>query len=147
MQVNKNFKELDELINFLSGKLKENNITEIKAKIKDIEVTVSNQQNIMATGNIANATCSIDNPEKCTLSENSETIASPMVGVAYLSPEPKASNYVKVGQSVKAGDTLCLIEAMKTFNPVKASRDGKIIQILVKDGQSVEFETPLFILD
>ncbi len=142
----KNLKELDTLIDFLSNKLKQNNITQIAAKINDIEVSVSNQQ-IQGGSSVQADACSVATPENCKPSATSETIKSPMVGVAYLSPEPQAQNYVKKGQTVKAGETLCLIEAMKTFNPIKAPKEGKIVDILVKDGQSVEFETPLFIID
>lgn len=74
-------------------------------------------------------------------------IKSPMVGVAYLSPEPGAKPFIEIGASVKSGDTICLIEAMKTFNPVKADKDGKITQILIKDGDAVEFDTALVIIE
>ena len=74
-------------------------------------------------------------------------IKSPMVGVAYLSPEPGAAPFIAAGKSVKTGDTLCLIEAMKTFNPVKADKDGIIKEILITDGQAVEFDQPLLVLE
>ncbi len=71
-------------------------------------------------------------------------VRSPMVGIAFLSPEPGAEPFVKEGTSVKKGDTLCLIEAMKTFNPLKADRSGIVKQVLVDNGQPVEFDQPLF---
>lgn len=74
-------------------------------------------------------------------------VKSPMVGVAYLSPEPGASPFVTVGQSVAAGQTLLLIEAMKTFNPVRAPRSGRIARILVADGSPVEYGEALVILE
>ncbi len=74
-------------------------------------------------------------------------VKSPMVGVAYLSPEPGAKPFIEVGKSVKAGDTICLIEAMKTFNPVKSEKDGVIKEILIKDGEAVEFDTPLVVIE
>ena len=70
-----------------------------------------------------------------------------MVGVVYMKPEPTAKEFVVEGQSVKKGDTLCLIEAMKTFNPVKATKDGIVKKILVKDSETVEYEQPLFIIE
>jgi acetyl-CoA carboxylase biotin carboxyl carrier protein len=73
-------------------------------------------------------------------------INSPMVGVVYFSPEPDAKKFVEVGKSIKAGDTICLIEAMKTFSPVKAEKDGTIAEIIAKDGQVVEFDTPLVVI-
>lgn len=72
---------------------------------------------------------------------------SPMVGVVYLAPEPGARPFVEVGKKVKAGDTLCLIEAMKTFNPVKAEAEGTVKEIIIKDGQAVEFDQPLMIVE
>jgi acetyl-CoA carboxylase biotin carboxyl carrier protein len=70
-----------------------------------------------------------------------------MVGVAYLSAEPGAPSYVGVGQSVEAGATLLLIEAMKTFNQIKAPRAGTVKQILVNSGAPVEFDEPLLIIE
>ncbi len=72
---------------------------------------------------------------------------SPMVGVAYLSAEPGAPAYVSVGQSVEAGATLLLVEAMKTFNQIKAPRAGVVKQILVTSGAPVEFDEPLMIIE
>jgi acetyl-CoA carboxylase biotin carboxyl carrier protein len=75
-----------------------------------------------------------------------DAITSPMVGVVYLSPEPSAKPFAPVGKKVAKGDTLCLIEAMKTFNPIKAHADGEVMEILVKDGETVEFGTPLIVV-
>ena len=74
-------------------------------------------------------------------------VKSPMVGVIYLSPEPGAPNYIKEGDSIKAGDTLCLIEAMKTFNPVKAAKAGTITKVLVESGAPVEYGEPLVVIE
>ncbi len=74
-------------------------------------------------------------------------LKSPMVGVAYLSPEPGAKTFTEVGATIKAGDTVVLIEAMKTFNPIKADRDGMVKEILIKDGAAVEFDQPLIIIE
>lgn len=73
-------------------------------------------------------------------------VNSPMVGTVYLRPNPDAENFVKPGQSVKEGDTILLIEAMKTFNPITAPRSGKIGELLVSDAQPVEYGEPLFTL-
>ena len=75
------------------------------------------------------------------------TVKSPMVGVAYLSAEPGAPPYVSVGQTVEAGATLLLIEAMKTFNQIKAPRAGTVKQILITSGVPVEFDEPLLIIE
>jgi acetyl-CoA carboxylase biotin carboxyl carrier protein len=74
-------------------------------------------------------------------------IKSPMVGVAYLSAEPGAAAYVAVGQQVEAGATLLLIEAMKTFNQIKAPRAGRVTQIFVVAGAPVEYDEPLLIIE
>ena len=74
-------------------------------------------------------------------------LKSPMVGVAYLAPEPGAKPFVKVGDSVKAGDTVALVEAMKTFNPIKSDIDGVVKEILVSDGTAVEFDSPIIVIE
>jgi len=74
-------------------------------------------------------------------------VPSPMVGTAYLSPEPGAAQFIKIGDSVSEGQTLMVVEAMKTFNPIPAPRAGKIIAILVTDAQPVEFGEPLVIIE
>lgn len=75
------------------------------------------------------------------------TVKSPMVGTAYLTPEPDAPPFVAIGASVKEGDTILIIEAMKVMNPIVAPRAGKITQILVGSGQPVEFDQPLVVLE
>lgn len=75
------------------------------------------------------------------------TLKSPMVGVAYLAPEPGAKPFTTVGAQIKAGDTVALIEAMKTFNPIKSDRNGIVKEILVTDSQAVEFDQPLIIIE
>lgn len=74
-------------------------------------------------------------------------LKSPMVGVVYLAPEPGAKAFTKVGASIKAGDTVALVEAMKTFNPIKSDKDGIVKEILVTDGQAVEFDQPLIVIE
>jgi acetyl-CoA carboxylase biotin carboxyl carrier protein len=74
-------------------------------------------------------------------------VKSPMVGVAYLAPEPGAAPFVALGQAVEMGQTLLLVEAMKTFNQIKAPKSGKIARILVQSGTPVEYGEPLMILE
>lgn len=81
------------------------------------------------------------------LSKHPGAVLSPMVGVAYLSPEPGSPAYVTVGQSVTAGQTLLLIEAMKTFNQIKAPKSGTVAQVLVASGGPVEYGEVLMILE
>ncbi len=74
-------------------------------------------------------------------------IKSPMVGTFYRAPSPGATPFVEVGQSINAGDTLCIIEAMKLLNQIEADKAGKVKAILVENGQPVEYDQPLFIID
>ena len=86
-------------------------------------------------------------PPPLTLSNHPGTVKSPMVGTAYMSPEPGASPFVKVGDVVSASQTLLIIEAMKVMNPIKAPQAGKIIQISARDGSPVEFGEPLMVIE
>ncbi|MBL7479626.1 acetyl-CoA carboxylase biotin carboxyl carrier protein [Legionella bononiensis] len=74
-------------------------------------------------------------------------IRSPMVGTMYTSPSPETPPFVTLGQSVKVGDTLCIVEAMKMFNEIEADRAGKIVEILVNNGEPVEYDQALFIIE
>ena len=80
-------------------------------------------------------------------SKSPNAIKSPMVGVVYLSADPNSPNYVKIGDQVKEGDIVCLIEAMKTFNPVKSHKSGTVSKILVEAGDPVEYGEPLVIVE
>lgn len=74
-------------------------------------------------------------------------LKSPMVGVVYLAPEPGAKHFVEVGDTVKVGDTVALVEAMKTFNPIKSDIDGVVKEILVSDSAAVEFDSPIVVIE
>ncbi|PLR06075.1 acetyl-CoA carboxylase biotin carboxyl carrier protein, partial [Caulobacter flavus] len=76
-----------------------------------------------------------------------DAVKSPMVGTAYLSPQPGADAFIKVGDTVSAGQTLLIVEAMKTMNPIAAPKAGKIVEILVADAQPVEFGEPLVVIE
>ncbi len=78
--------------------------------------------------------------------KHDDALTSPMVGTVYLSPEPKAKAFIKQGQTIKKGDILLIIEAMKTFNPIKSEKSGKIEKILVNDAEPVEFGQPLVVI-
>ena len=81
------------------------------------------------------------------LAKHPGAVKSPMVGTAYLAPEPGKPNFVAVGDEVTKGQTLLIIEAMKTFNPIKAPKAGTVAQILIDNAQPVEFEQPLMIVE
>jgi len=86
-------------------------------------------------------------PAAADASKHPGAVPSPMVGTAYLSPEPGAPAFIKIGDSVNQGQTLMVVEAMKTFNPIPAPRAGKVTAILVTDAQPVEFGEPLVIIE
>ena len=83
------------------------------------------------------------NKKKTIIESNGTNITSPIVGTAYLAPEPGAKKFVEVGQKVKKGQTIMIIEAMKTMNHVPSTQNGIVNKILVKDGEPVEFGQPL----
>ncbi len=85
--------------------------------------------------------------EKQEENTNKNVMKSPMVGTFYLKPSPTSEPYVEIGKDVKKGDTLCIIEAMKLMNEIESEFDGKIKEILVKDGEPVEYGAPLFIIE
>lgn len=85
--------------------------------------------------------------EKTTNSNSNHKILSPMVGTFYGSPSPDAAPFVTIGQAVKAGDTICIMEAMKMMNQIESDKAGIVTEILVKDGQSVEFDQPIVIIE
>ena len=76
-----------------------------------------------------------------------DAVKSPMVGTVYLQPSPDAPKFVKVGDTVTAGQTLMIVEAMKTMNPIPAPKAGKVVEVLVEDGQPVEFGEPLVVIE
>lgn len=86
-------------------------------------------------------------PSPADLSKHPGVVPSPMVGTAYVASEPGAKPFVEVGSKVKAGDTLLIIEAMKTMNQIPAPRAGTVTQILIEDGQPVEFGEPLVVIE
>lgn len=86
-------------------------------------------------------------PEPVAPVSKGEPVNSPMVGTAYLSPEPGAPFFIKVGDMVKKGDTLLIVEAMKVMNPIRAPRDGKVVEICIQDSKPVEYGEHLVILE
>ncbi len=85
--------------------------------------------------------------QKNTIDTDKTTINSPMVGTFYASASPESKPFVTVGKTVKKGDTLCILEAMKMMNQVQAETDGKIVEILVDNAEPVEFDQPLFVIE
>ena len=131
MKINK--KIIEELV----GYLKEFNLSEIEYSEGNNKVKVSRSIN---NPQIINN----DQSKKQSTNENDGTnVTSPIVGTAYLAPEPGAKKFVEVGQKVKKGQTIMIVEAMKTMNHVASTHEGTVNKILVKDGEPVEFGQPL----
>ncbi len=143
-------KDLNSLVGELVNLLNQYNLSEIEYEKKGSRIKISNAKGgtVIAGAPIAAASVpvAVNNTKEVAI-DLSNAFKSPMVGVVYMKPEPSAKEFVVEGQSVKKGDTLCLIEAMKTFNPVKSPKDGVIKKILIKDSETVEYEQPLFIIE
>ena len=86
-------------------------------------------------------------PQAAAVDANKHTVKAPMVGTVYFAPSPGAKAFIEIGQQIKAGDTLCLIEAMKMFNQIEADKTGKVTAILVQSGSPVEFNEPLVVIE
>ena len=131
MKINK--KIIEELV----GYLKEFNLSEIEYAEGDTKVKVSRSMN--NSGVISTEI----KKEQSVINNNDTHVTSPIVGTAYLAPEPGAKKFVEVGQKIKKGQTIMIIEAMKTMNHVPSTQEGTVGEILVKDGEPVEFGQPL----
>ena len=139
-----------ENIQLISKETKLQNITSVRIKKGNYEIEISSQSNSTKQEFIQLHENKTKQQKDEIIEEtvNQENIVkSPMVGVAYLSADPNSSQYVKVGQHVKQGDTLLLIEAMKTFNEIKAPKSGVIKKIVVLNSQPVEFGDVLLIFE
>ena len=139
-----------ENIQLISKETKLQNITSVRIKKGNYEIEISSQSNSTKQEFIQLHENKIKQQKDEIIEEtvNQENIVkSPMVGVAYLSADPNTPPYVKVGQHVKQGDTLLLIEAMKTFNEIKAPKSGVIKKIVVLNSQPVEFGDDLIIFE
>ena len=134
MKINK------KIIEELTGYLKEFNLSEIEYAEGTTKVKVSRSVNSAIT--VSNKT----EAKKPVIESNGTNVTSPIVGTAYLAPEPGAKKFVEVGQKVKKGQTIMIIEAMKTMNHVPSTQDGVVSKVLVKDGEPVEFGQPLISL-
>ena len=138
-------KKINQTIDALIKKIKDNNLGSIKLsnKINTIEITnnlINENANQKTQKNYLNENQNIKNETD----SNFVSIDSPMVGVIYLTPKPSSPPFAKKGQKIKKGDTICLIEAMKTFNEIKSDRDCTIKAVMVRNGEAVEFGQPIF---
>ena len=131
MKINK------KIIEELTGYLKEFNLSEIEYAEGTTKVKVSRS---ISSSSIAPSEVK---KKQEAIESNGTNITSPIVGTAYLAPEPGGKKFVEVGQKIKKGQTIMIVEAMKTMNHVPSTHDGIVSKILVKDGEPVEFGQPL----
>ena len=143
----KNKKTIDRKpIEDLSSLLDELNLTEISYQEGDFAISVSRAvKGVVSNSSSTNVEDSQNN--EGDYSSDPRAIKSPMVGTVYLQPEPGANTFVKEGDQVKNGQTLLIIEAMKTMNPIESTLQGKVSKILVENEQAVEFGQPLMLID
>ena len=134
------------LIKELVDHLKEFNLTELEYQEGQTKIKVSKASKNIEQGK----TSAVVSPNKTVLNTSDDTggtrVKSPIIGTAYLAPEPGAKKFVNIGDKVKKGQTVMIVEAMKTMNHVPSTSDGEVSKILVEDGQPVEFGQTLVIL-
>jgi acetyl-CoA carboxylase biotin carboxyl carrier protein len=143
--------EIKELIKIFD----ESDITKLKIEDKDFTIALSKEATVVAQAPVVQASAPVTAPVATettstpveTKAPAGLTINSPMVGTFYKAPSPGAPAFVKVGDSVNAGQAVGIVEAMKIMNEIEAEFDCKIVEILVEDGQPVEFDTPLFVVE
>jgi acetyl-CoA carboxylase biotin carboxyl carrier protein len=134
------------LIKELVDNLKEFQLTELEYQEGQIKIKVSKASKIVDQ----TKTSAVVSPNKTVLKSSDESdgirIKSPIIGTAYLAPEPGAKKFIEVGDKIKKGQTVMIVEAMKTMNHVPSTADGEVKKILIEDGQPVEFGQTLVLL-
>ena len=155
-----NIKEIQQLIKFVA----KSGVSEVKIESKDLKLSVKTG----VSGNVVSHTEPVlvnaqplvqsiqsethSEPEKTQVSDANEadhliTIKSPIIGTFYRKPSPDKPNFIEIGDSIKEGSVLCVVEDMKLFNEIESEYSGKIVKILVDDASPVEFDQPLFVVD
>ena len=146
----KSMKDAKARIKELSKLLGENNLSEIEMEQDGLRIRVSRAGGAVLTPTVSparEAESEPGKPAKYDPRDHPGCLKSPMVGTVFIAPEPGADAFVSVGDTVKKGQTLFIIEAMKVMNQIGAHRDGKIKEILITDAQPVEFDEPLAIIE
>ncbi|MBZ9987903.1 acetyl-CoA carboxylase biotin carboxyl carrier protein [Mesorhizobium sp. BH1-1-5] len=144
-----------QLIRDLAGILNDTNLTEIEVELGDLKVRVSRQAQavhavaapLTVAAPVAATASQAVAPAAAAADLSKNAVPSPMVGTAYLAPSPDAKAFIEVGQKVKEGQTLLIIEAMKTMNQIPSPRAGTVTAILIEDAQPVEYGMPLVVLE
>ncbi|MCX7589043.1 acetyl-CoA carboxylase biotin carboxyl carrier protein [Phenylobacterium sp. 58.2.17] len=146
------------LVRKLADILTETGLTEIEVEHNDLKIRVAKTAApaavqyapapaAYAAAAPAPAAAPAGEAAPAAVERKGDVVKSPMVGTVYLQPQPDAPPFVKVGDTVAAGQTLLIVEAMKTMNPIPAPRGGKIVEIIVQDAQPVEFGEPLIVIE
>ena len=140
------------IIKELTDYLNEFNLTEIEYTEKDTKIKVSKSNSSISNQSVSAPSTSSTSVGKVAAETKSEIISgiqvtSPIIGTAYHSPEPGAKKFVEVGKKIKKGDTVMIVEAMKTMNHIPSTADGVVKEICVADGQAVEFGQTIIILE
>lgn len=142
-----------QLIRDLAGILHDTNLTEIEVELGDLKVRVSRGGPPMQSYSVAMPAAAASPQPSPQLAPptaadpGKNAVVSPMVGTAYLAPSPGAKPFIEIGQSIKEGQTLLIIEAMKTMNQIPSPRSGKVTAILFEDAQPVEYGEPLVVVE
>ena len=144
------------LVRELAEMLGETGLTEIEVEDGERKIRVSRGGMVAAPVAASVAAAPVAAPaaapapaptsEAPAADDHADALRSPMVGTAYLAPEPGADNFIKVGDSVKEGDTLLIVEAMRVMNPIPSTKSGTVKAILVEDSQPIEFDQPLVVI-
>ena len=141
MKINKN------IIKELNDYLEEFGLTEIEYTEKDIKVKISKSKTLNNIETVASSSNKKISKKEEVPIDTSKKITSPIIGTAYLAPEPGGKKFIEIGQKIKKGDTVMIVEAMKTMNHVPSPFDGVIQEISVEDGQPVEFGQTIAVLN
>ncbi|MDB3889844.1 acetyl-CoA carboxylase biotin carboxyl carrier protein subunit [Candidatus Pelagibacter sp.] len=135
------------IIKELSDYLDEFNLTEIEITEKDTKIKVSKNNVSINNQHVATSTNAQNNVSEKPSVKSGTEITSPIIGTAYHAPEPGAKKFIEVGKKIKKGDTIMIVEAMKTMNHVPSTADGVVKEICVEDGHPVEFGQTIIILE
>ena len=142
-----------EAVRELADLFKENDLSEIEYEVDGCRIRVARHHHVAPTTTYhaapsqQHALPPVEPASEPQKDASKNAIKSPMVGTVYLSPKPGDPAFVSVGSTVKEGQTLMIIEAMKVMNPMKATKSGKVTHILIEDGQPVEFDQPLLVIE
>jgi acetyl-CoA carboxylase biotin carboxyl carrier protein len=155
-----NLNEIQDLIKFVAKQ----KVTEVEIEKKDFKITIKSEKEEIHVAHVAPAPVQVAAPaavaqapaapaapaETVPVKEDTSnyiTVKSPMIGTFYRSANPESDAFVNVGDSIKPGDVLCIVEAMKLFNEIESEVSGKIVKVLVDDASPIEFDQPLFLVE